>query len=178
MKRLWPLAAITAVAVLIWAPTLLIAHPGDSFSYDLNWSRQFTHLFWRGELYPRWTGASFEGLGAPTFYFYPPLAFWVTALIGGAAGGWASAALQVKLAELFFIALSGWTMFLWLRPTAGRLAIAGAILFMLAPYHLDDHYVRGAFAELSAIAMVPLALFGLASIARNERLGATWLALG
>src|SRR5271156_5620799 len=127
MKRLWPYAMIAAAAILIWAPTLLVAQPGDSFSYDLNWSAQFTRMIEHGNPYPRWTPASFDGLGSPTFYFYPPLAFWGVAAVGGITGGSASAVLQLKLAELLFFAGSGWTMFGWLRMQAATpTALAGA----------------------------------------------------
>ena len=179
MKRLWPYAAIAAAAAAVWAPTLFVAQPGDSFPYDLNWSTQFTHQVLSGNPYPRWTGASFDGLGAPTFYFYPPLGFWITGLIGAATGGWASAALQVKLAELAFFVLSGWSMFAWLRPQASVLAaLLGAVAYMVAPYHLDDHYVRGAFAELSAFVALPVVGLGLLETARGARWGPLRLAIG
>jgi len=173
------LLLILAAAALLWAPTLLVAAPGDSFSYTLNWSRQFTAAFLGGDPYPRWTAASFDGLGAPTFYFYPPLPFWATALIGAATGGLLSAGLQAKLAVLAFLALSGFAMFAWLRTRAGALAsLAGALVFMAAPYHLDDHYVRGAFAEFAAYALLPMLGLGLAACARGGRWGVPGLAAG
>ena len=90
MKTAAPLAVIAAAAVLVWAPTLVIAAPGDLFSYDLNWAAQFGALVRAGDPYPRWLPGSFGGLGSPTFYFYPPLSFWVAALVGGAAAArWA-----------------------------------------------------------------------------------------
>jgi hypothetical protein len=178
MRRLWPLALIAAAAVALWAPSLFVREVGDSFGYDLNWSAQFSAAFRAGDLYPRWTPDSFDGLGGPTFYFYPPLGFWLAALISLATGG-LGAALQLKLAELALFGLSGWSMFAWLRLKADPLPAAlGGVLFMLAPYHLDDLYVRGAFAELSAIAVLPLVALGLASTAAGARTGPLWLALG
>jgi hypothetical protein len=178
MRRLWPCALIAAAALALWAPSLAVAEVGDSFGYDLNWSAQFSAAFRAGDLYPRWTPASFDGLGGPTFYFYPPLGFWLTALISLATGG-LGPALQLKLAELALFAGAGWSMFAWLRLKAGALPAAlGGVLYMLAPYHLDDAYVRGAFAELSAIAVVPLTALGLARTAGDDRLGPLWLTLG
>jgi hypothetical protein len=177
--KLWQaLALIGAVAAVIWLPTLFAVQAGDSVSYDVNWSGQFTAELRSGELYPRWTATSFDGLGAPTFYFYPPLPFWVTGAIALASGGLISAAGALKAGELVFMALSGWTMFAWLRPRAGaRGALFGALIFLLAPYHLDDHYLRGAFAEFAAIALLPLLAMGLERAADGKRLGALWLAL-
>jgi hypothetical protein len=179
MKTPWALACIALAALAIWAPTLAIAQPGDSFSYDVNWSAQFAREFLAGDAYPRWLATSFDGLGAPVFYFYPPMPFWSAAVIGGLARGGLSAGDAVKAAEFFFLALSGFAMFAWLRLQSGTVAaLLGALLFMIAPYHLDDHYVRGAFAEFAAIAFLPLIGLGVARTAAGARLGPIWLALG
>ncbi len=170
-------ALIAAAAVLIWAPTLVAAQAGDSASYDLNWSRQFTAALAAGHPYPRWTATSFGGLGAPVFYFYPPLPFWVTAGLSIASGGLLGAAAALKAGELAFLLVSGWGLFAWQRGRAGDAgALAGALVFMLAPYHLDDHYLRGAFAEFAAIALLPLLAIGLERAASGARLGPLWLA--
>ena len=177
MKFWQAYALVGAAAVLIWAPTLLAAQAGDSASYDLNWSQQFTAELMAGQPYPRWTAASFAGLGAPTFYFYPPLPFWVTAALSAASGGLLTGAAALKAGELFFLALSGWSLFAWQRAHVGVAgALGGAFIFMLAPYHLDDHYLRGAFAEFAAIALLPLAAMGLERAAAGRRFGALWLA--
>jgi hypothetical protein len=47
---------------------------------------------------------------------------------------------------------------------------------MAAPYHLIDHYVRGAFAEFFALSMLPLAALGLSLTARRVRFGPAVLA--
>jgi hypothetical protein len=179
MKAAAPLAVIAVAAVLVWAPTLVIAAPGDSFSYDLNWTGQFGALVRAGDPYPRWLPGSFGGLGSPTFYFYPPLSFWVAAAVGVGSAGALGAAMQVKLATLALIAGSGWAMFAWLRAlTTPTRALIGALAYLVAPYHLDDHYLRGAFAELAAFAAIPILALGLDQTARAARSGPLLLAAG
>ncbi len=179
MKTAAPLAVIAAAAVLVWAPTLVIAAPGDSFSYDLNWAAQFGALVRGGDPYPRWLPGSFGGLGSPTFYFYPPLSFWVAALVGAASGGALGAAMQVKLATLALISGSGWAMFAWLRAlTTPTRALIGALAYLVAPYHLDDHYLRGAFAELAAFVAIPVLALGMEQTVRAVRSGPLLLAAG
>ncbi len=179
MKAAAPLAVIAVAAALVWAPTLVIAAPGDSFSYDLNWAAQFGALVRAGDPYPRWLPGSFGGLGSPTFYFYPPLSFWVAALVGAGSGGALGAALQVKLATLALIAGSGWAMFAWLRAlTTPTRALIGALAYLVAPYHLDDHYLRGAFAELAAFVAIPVLALGMEQTVRAVRSGPLLLAAG
>ena len=177
VRALWPLALIGLAAFVVWSPTLAIPAPGDSFGYDLEWSRQFSQLLLAGDAYPRWMPASFDGLGSPAFYFYPPLPFFVVALISGAAGGLASAALQLKLAGLALFAVSGWSMYAWLRAvTTPVKALIGALVYLAAPYHFDDHFLRGDLAEFAAMAVLPLVALGLKRTADGARLGAPLLA--
>ncbi len=175
--RIWPFAALALAALAVWAPTLAIPSPGNSFGYDLEWSTQFSRLVLAGDPYPRWMPASFDGLGSPAFYFYPPLPFFAVALVSGVAGGFASAALQLKLAGLGFFVLSGWTMFAWLRAvTTPARALIGALVFLAAPYHFDDHFLRGDLAEFAATALLPLVALGLKRTADGARFGPPLLA--
>ena len=60
--------------MLLLAPSLvlgtLISH---SSPQNLTWAGQFAEQFRAGILYPRWMPQSFDGLGSPAFYFYPPM---------------------------------------------------------------------------------------------------------
>jgi len=172
--------AIVAAALFLWAPTLMIdVGRGDSLDYNLVWISQFSPLVAHGHLYPRWLPASFGGLGSPAFEFYPPLPFWVTAAVSAVSGGSASVLMQLKLAALAGLAASGVTMRLWLmRVCAPPRALVCALIYMAAPYHLMDHYIRGAFAEFFAIAFIPLVALGLAETHRGARAGPAILAVG
>ena len=77
-----PAFVVVAVAILLFAPSLVI---GTLTSHDSwligSWATQFSSLFRAGVLYPRWLPQSFDNLGAPTFYYTPPLAYWLDALV-------------------------------------------------------------------------------------------------
>jgi hypothetical protein len=98
---------------------------------------------------------AFEGLGSPTFYFYPPLVFW----LAGAFGAALPTLSAVNLTGFTLLLLSGLAMRLWLREIGGH--PIGAALYMLAPYHLYDFYVRGALAEFGAYVWFPLIALGI-----------------
>ncbi|MEC3950110.1 integral membrane-like protein [Sphingobium sp. HWE2-09] len=148
-----PACILTLFGVLLMLPALLWG-PGFTHSnqYNLLWTAHFGQEMAAGHLYERWLPGSFEGLGSPTFYFYPPFAYW----IGGAfhAVGFAVPT-AVNLTGLALLVASGLAMHHWLA-TRGTRPLLGAMLYMAAPYHLYDIYVRGALAEATAFVWLPL----------------------
>lgn len=137
---------------MLWGPGAT-----DSGAYNLLWTAQFGEAFHRGDLYPRWTSDSFEGLGSPTFYFYPPLFYWLSGALhfaGLSAGG------ALKAASLLILFASGLAMYAWLSHRGTR-PVLGAALYMLAPYHLTDFYTRGAVAEAAAFVWAPLIVLAI-----------------
>jgi hypothetical protein len=161
---------ITLVAALAMAPELAIGLTvTDNFRFNLVWPEQFVELFRSGHLYPRWLPRCWGGMGSPVFYFYPPLVFWVTALVDTVSGGAISSERLVPFASLILLTVSGVAMRSWLRTRVGETrALLGAIAYMLAPYHLYDLYGRGALAEASAYASVPVVMLALARLGDNR----------
>src|SRR5206468_1074455 len=102
----------------------------DSFWIDWVWVDQFARQLGNGELYPRWLAQSHAGLGSPVFYYYPPLAFYVTAPFV-----WAGLSVWAAILAMFFVAYvaSGASMYWWLNDRAER-PLLGAILYLAAPY--------------------------------------------
>lgn len=145
--------ALTALLMLpaIVSPTML----RDSFWIDWVWSEQFTAELARGHLYPRWLPMANGGAGSPTFYFYPPFAFYISGFLGLIGLSTYAAVIACFAAALV---LSGYTMLAWLEET--RHPLLGALFFMAAPYHLLDFYGRGAQGEFLAIAFIPLLMLG------------------
>lgn len=157
--RLAAAAAILVLACLLMVPALLrppMIH--DSFWIDWVWADQFTDQLRQGNPYPRWLPQSHGGLGSPAFYYYPPLAFYLTGLFG-----LAGLSTYSSIVAAFFIGLlaSGFLMHRWLVETGARSPLLGALLFMALPYHMLDFYGRGALAEFVAIAFVPLVALGV-----------------
>lgn len=167
-----PYSVIGLFALLLMLPAILtgkLIH--DSFWIDLVWTDQFTALLREGTLYPRWLPQSYDGLGAPVFYFYPPLAFYLTGFLGLAG---LSTYASVIAAFGALLAASGAGMFRWLRGWTAHPLLA-SILYMALPYHLMDFYRRGALAEFAGFALLPFVAIGLWR-AREGR-GPVWLAL-
>jgi hypothetical protein len=167
------------VAILLMGPSLvlgtLITH--DS-AQNLNWAAQFAQQFRAGVLYPRWLSDSYQGLGGPIFYYYPPLGYWFDALVSVATANLLSVSYRLSLERLLLLWASGLAMHAWLKGSGSspRAALYGALAYMAAPYHLVDHYVRGAHSEFAAYAILPLVVLAVRHVADRRRFAVVFLA--
>lgn len=100
--------------------------------------------------------------GYPIFNFYAPFAYYVGAFLM-AVGLDALAATKTMM--VLGIVLAGVFMYLLAKEWWGRAGgLISAILYVYAPYHALNVYVRGAVAEFWAYAFVPLAFLGIYKI--------------
>ncbi|HEX7760449.1 MAG TPA: hypothetical protein VF459_13160 [Caulobacteraceae bacterium] len=175
--RAWPAAAIVTMAVAVLGTSFCFAGlPSDSEPLNLVWTTQVGDAFAHGELYPRWLPRSFGGLGAPVFYFYPPLAFFLSGVLKFAG---LSAEQAVNGAALVILVASGSAMYAWLRHRGTR-PLLGALIYMVAPYHLVDFYARGDLAEFGGFVWLPLIALGLDGLRKPwgaPLLAVAWAAL-
>ena len=157
-----PLAAFVAVLPLI----LHGCSCGHDFDFHLlNWmesARQFS----QGNLHPHWAFSPAFNAGEPRFVFYPPLSWYLGALLGlllthlpgvTQAAAWTATPICFTWIAL---AASGLTMYRLARAYGSqRAALLAATLYLANPYILFVAYERTAYAELLAAAWIPL-LFG------------------
>jgi hypothetical protein len=106
-----------------------------------------------GDFYPRWLSLTYYGKGSPFANFYSP-AFYLLVAWLHAAGLPLLISLKALSTLLFFA--GAWGMYLWTRPHFGNLGgLVAAIVYLFTPYHFVDIYVRAAFAEFAALAVLP-----------------------
>ncbi len=151
----------------------------DSSAFNFTWAAQFSEQFRAGILYPRWMPESFGRLGGPAFYYYPPLPFWLDAVVSAVTLNILSTSHRLVVTALLLLWSSGVTMNGWLESEtqSGRTAFIGALVYMAAPYHLLDFYMRGALAEFAAYAVLPLVMMGIRRVSEQQRCGVAALAL-
>lgn len=169
--------AVAAAALLL--PSLLLGTLNSHSSpQNLTWAGQFAEQFRAGILYPRWLADSFARLGGPAFYFYPPIGFWVDALLSVVTFDVPSVSYRLSFSSLILLWASGLAMHAWLKDevSSPRVAFWGALAYMAAPYHLLDHYYRGAYAEFAAYVVLPLVALSIRRIAEGRRFAPLLLA--
>lgn len=117
-----------------------------------------------GVFLPRWFPEFGFGYGQPVLNFYGPLGYYLGQLLRSLGLGPVGAA---KGAYALAVVAAGLGMYLFARRALGGRqlpAVVAALAYVYAPYHLADLYVRGALAELWAMACVPLLLWSLTGL--------------
>jgi hypothetical protein len=131
---------------------------------------QFDKVLRSGTLYPRWLPDFNRGYGSPWSNFYPGGFYYLSSLANLLTGNWM---LTFLLLSGLGLALSAMAFYLSARDLFGRgPAFGGALLYMLAPYHLIDLYWRGAFPEFLAFVLIPPIFYFASRLgSRGGRLG-------
>jgi len=120
-----------------------------------------------GQFPVRWVSDLGYGYGYPLYNFYGPLPYY----IGGSLFRMGmDSVMATKWMFGIGIVLAAVTMYLFLFPILGFLsAITGSIIFLYAPYHAVEIYIRGSVGEYWAIAFVPIILYGIWQVFNNKR---------
>jgi len=172
---------------LLLAASALFTWPGVVYSvvksHDLIshivWQTQFSRQFWMGDLYPRWLVDVHAGLGSPVFFFYGPLPYFFGSAIDPLFHSLLDPLQRIGLSAAFSIFFSGIGTYCWLKGALSkRNALLGALIYMAIPYHLYvNYYVRFAYAELWAMAIVPFVFWCADRIVKNKPLAISGFSL-
>ncbi|NLO96832.1 MAG: hypothetical protein GX091_01950 [Peptococcaceae bacterium] len=155
---------ICALALLLSAPMLT---KGMFIAYDIHnhmCRLAGTVLALLDKQFPPLIGPNLaNGFGYSWNIFYPPLSTFIPAFFKIFLPTLTGA---MKLFIYLTLAASGITMYhLAYRLLAARnTALLAAIIYMTAPYHLQDIYSRGALAEALAFVFIPLLFHGLVDL--------------
>jgi hypothetical protein len=164
------LLLVGAAAVVLALPMLLFGPmaQGHDTTEHINFARHFSEQFWGGEWYPRWLAGMNHGLGSPTYFVFPPFPSYISTLLVPVAK--ICRFNPFNMGEFLALLGSGICGYFWLNTMASRrIACAGAILYMLMPYHLTvDYYRRTALPECWALVWIPLVLYFSARAMRRD----------
>jgi hypothetical protein len=162
MKKYWLkfLIFIVLVGATLWAGkgifkySIFSTHDGDHHiarSYDAVQSIK------EGEFPLRWAGSLDYYCGVPIYNFYYPLLYYLVVL-----GNLVFENIIFSLKIIFFISLLLGTVgfYLWAKEETEKIlpAIAGALVYLFAPYRFLLIFVRGS-PEYLAFAILPFVLF-------------------
>lgn len=146
---------------------------GESYKFNLPWFDAFRNSFWAGDLYPRFLPDLWYGMGGYDFFFYAPLPFWLSALLGEATCPGCDSGTVFALGGAWMIILSGVTFFLLARRFfETRWAGFGGIVYAVLPYHyLIDWFDRQAVGEVAAMIFLPLIALSMIRLIEEKKGG-------
>lgn len=115
----------------------------------------------------RWVADLGFGYGYPIFNFYAPLVYYLGSFFNIFG---LDLLFSTKLMMVFGIILSGFSMYFLAKEIWGKSGgVVSALLYVFAPYHAVDVFVRGDIAEFWAYAFIPLVFYALLKIHRTGK---------
>ncbi len=162
MKHLHKFLGIIIVVIFsFWAIKPLFVTGFFPMHDDTQVARVFEmHKSLRHGMFPvRWVSDLGYGYGYPIFNFYAPLAYYIGAFFMFLG---LSALAATKALMVVGVIAAGISMYFLAREFWGKTGgIISGLLYIYAPYHALNIYVRGAVAEFWAYAFLPLAFLGV-----------------
>ncbi len=166
--------AIIALAICVLEQILacfILPVDGHDSGSHLQWIAFFRSSIGHGNFYPRWMPDGFFGFGAPIFYYYPPLTYYIAAVISFLTR-------STNPTQLFYLTGSFATLlsvvgcyYLCLRLSLSKQqSLLAAMIYGFAPYRVLDLLIRNALSEHVAMAFIPFLFLGMEIIMREESL--------
>jgi hypothetical protein len=174
------LLGLAALCALLIFPSFLKGHLiSHDLLYHLHWNELFLEQFHNGDLYPRWLFQMNAGRGSPVFFFYSPLPYFSSALLYTILSGEEAHWYAMGATCFSALLISAIGVYLFLKDdTDTQTATLFTILYVLSPYYLFvDLYVRFAFAEFFAIAVIPFLFLTVRQLAQRRRYSGCWFSL-
>lgn len=170
IERIKNMLAIIAILLLSYWAVEDILKPGFFPMHDdtqVVRVYEMTKALKTGQFPIRWVPDLGYGYGYAIFNFYSPLPYY----FGGFFNLLGFDALAAtKIMFVFGTLLSGASMYFFAKEFWGKWGgVLSALLYVYAPYHLLDIYVRGAVGEFWAIAFLPLVFHGVYKIYSSGR---------
>ncbi len=179
--RFWYNPNFLAIAALIIlsAPALKsLTLPGFYTSHDGETHAARIAAYYQalsdGQFPPRFAGNFYNGLGSPIFVYIYPLPYAFGSVIHFLGFSFADS-FKILMAVGFIF--SGIFSYLWLKAVfkSEKAAFLGALFYMWAPYRFSLIYVRGSISELLAYTFLPLLLFSITKLWKENTW--KWLAI-
>jgi 4-amino-4-deoxy-L-arabinose transferase-like glycosyltransferase len=146
---------VAVVAMVALLPILIFGIPnGADLPNHLRFVLPFYEELQAGHFHPGWLAESNYGLGDLRFMLYPPGLYYLLSASRMLTGEWYSASV---LTFAFLSVVGGLGAYLWARSIFDpKIAMWAGILYVLAPYRLNELYQASLLSEYAACSILPL----------------------
>lgn len=142
---------VASIAALL--PVMLWGVPsGADLPNHFRFAQPFYEAIRSGNFYPSWLAESNYGFGDARFRFYPPGLYYLLSLIKTGTGWYAA-----SLITLTFLSVAGGLgTYFWARASYSvNVATCAAVIYAIAPYHLNELYQASLLSEYAACSILP-----------------------
>ncbi len=165
-------AGIFLSLFLFLIPFYLLSHDGIFSGHDIQTHVIYLLLFTKaviaGQIPVRWIDWVHPGFNQPLFTFYQPL-FYYLFQIPRMLGFANTTSLKIEVGILWV--LSGITMYAFTKEYFGKVpALFSGIIYLYAPYHILDIFVRAALPEFLALTIIPFLFWSMKRYATTKKL--------
>lgn len=157
-----------AASVVMITPIFFYGIPnGNDLHQHYQFAQAFSTGIGDGDFYLSWSAMSNFGFGDVGIRFYPPFAYYVFAFFETLAGNWFDASL---LTFVFWFFAGGAGVYFWAHEWFSENAsLSAAIVYIAAPYHVNQIYNAFLYAEFAAAAILPFCFFFATRVCRNGK---------
>jgi hypothetical protein len=155
---------ILALSIFAWAPLVTSAYffQAHDAPHSIFYLVEFDQTLRDGYLWPRWAPDFAFGYGYPLFNIYAPLAIYAAEILHVVGLSFVA---SVKAVYALATITAGLGMYLFVRRLFGRTAgLLAAIVYMYVPFHLVEIFVRSAYSEFVALALLPIVLYAFTEL--------------
>jgi hypothetical protein len=159
-----PFWLLLGLSIFAWAPLLTPAYffNAHDAKHSVFFLVEFDQTFRDGFWWPRWSPDFAFGYGYPLFNLYAPLAFYAAEMLHWLGFGFTSA---IKMMYILATIGAGLGMYGLTRRLFGAQAgLLAATVYMYAPFHLVEIFVRSAYAEFVALAVIPFVFWAFTEL--------------
>jgi len=169
VKSYFPIMIIFIASIVAISHHIISGHPRTyNGQVNFQWYRCFTEQLYAGEIYPRWLFNYQDGFGAPVFYFYAPIPFYLLSLLDAIFVNYSSGLFILTIGHWVIFFLSGVTFFIFISLYIDKSsATITSLLYMFLPYHFIDLVIRGSLGEAFVYIWVPLIMIGICHHKKN-----------
>ena len=126
---------------------------GNDLPQHYRFAISFYDALRAGDIYPVWISKTNLGYGDAGVRFYPPVAYYLVAFFRVVVPSWNAA---IASAVCYWFLVSGMGVFLLSREWfSEKASLVAALVFMAMPYHVNQVYNAGLFAEFAGLAILP-----------------------
>src|ERR1044072_3791924 len=163
-----PVLVIAVAAIVLMLPMIIFGIPkGGDLPTHFHFALPFYDELRAGNWYPGWLADSNWGYGDARFRFYPPGLYYLLAAMRLVTGNWYYAAI-CTFGILTII--GGLGAYCWARHFAEpKVAMLAGVLYLIAPYHINELYQASFLSEYAACAVLPFAFMFVERICRQNK---------